>query len=121
MSRREALQISVALFTAAVFPKLPTYAETANSGKLGETVRDELHGFEYRPPSEGWSQQSATLSSARVATIYIRDADGDSNVNVVTTSVSSDYQVLASFGGLDKVVVRPWSSFVESSQQCGTD
>lgn len=115
VSRRDALQLSAALLAAAILPKSASHAETADLTKLGEVVRDELHGFEYRPPSEGWSQQSATISSGRVASIYIRDADGDTNVNVVATPVSSDFQMLTSFGGMDKVVVCPrWSLFMFS-------
>lgn len=105
LSRREALQLSVAFAAFSCFPKAFSLAGTASPEKLGEIVHDELHGFAYRPPAEGWTRQTATISSARVATIYVRDADGDTNINVVTTSVSSDFQALTSFGGLDKVVV----------------
>lgn len=108
MSRRTMLRLSVAVAASMVAPlsrfDMATAATTTPS--LGEKVENKIYGYSFRAPPSGWSKQLATLSSARIATIFIRDEDGDSNINMVSTPVSGDFTKLSSFGSIDNVQVR---------------
>lgn len=71
-----------------------------------------MHGYSFAVPASGWTRSTASLSSLRSATIYLCDDDNDSNINMVSTPVASDFQKLTSFGGIDNVLVgTTWSKF----------
>lgn len=105
--RRTALKLTVALAAALLVPGSPAKAAAKGSDPaLGERFDNRDFGYSFIPPGAGWSKEVATLSAGRAATIFLREADGDTNVNMVTTPVSSDFQKLSSFGTMEKVLVR---------------
>lgn len=108
ISRRTMFRFSVALATSLVAPlsfSELTRSETATP-LLGGKVESSIYGYSFSAPPSGWSKQVATLSSARTATIFVRDEDGDTNINMVSTPVSGDFMKLSSFGSIDNVKVR---------------
>lgn len=105
--RRDVLRLSAVIAASLAFPKLKGIAATMTktAPELGEKIDSGVFGYAFSTPPDGWSKQIVTLSSARTATIFVRDKDGDSNINMVSTPVSGDFTKLSSFGSIDNVVV----------------
>lgn len=108
-SRRKALQYFAAtlITSPALLQHNTAFAATPQKApvKLGPIEQSDAYGYSFATPPEGWSRSIASLSSFRSATVFLNDADGDSNVNVVVTPVPGDFQKLTSFGTLENVLV----------------
>lgn len=59
--------------------------------------------YSYAIPSSGLKKNIASLNGGRVATIWVDESDGDSNISCVETPIQSDFQKLTSFGPVDNV------------------
>ncbi|CAN8074044.1 unnamed protein product [Agarophyton chilense] len=104
-SRREIMHVLAAIAMApGVLPQHVNAAAAAGSVKLGGLEKGEAYGYSYASPPESWSRSTASLSSFRVATVFVNDEDGDSNINMVVTPVSGDFRKLTSFGTVDNVL-----------------
>lgn len=88
---------------AAATSSAPT--SKSGLGLLGEAEDNSVYGFSYNVPVQGWTKNVTSLSSGRSATIFLRDADGDSNISMVTTPVPGDFAKISSFGTIDEVMV----------------
>lgn len=108
-SRRKALQYLAAtlITTPALLQHSAALAASSQkaSVKLGPIEESDAYGYSFATPPEGWSRSTASLSSFRVATVFLNEADGDSNINMVVTPVAGDFQKLTSFGTLENVLV----------------
>lgn len=121
VSRRSVLSLSAALAaglllraedqttggaaTAAVAATSAASTTKGGSDLLSIAETNKAYGFSYKGPASGWTKNITSLSSGRSATIFLRDADGDSNISMVTTPVPGDFTKLSSFGTIDEVKV----------------
>lgn len=119
VSRRSVLSLSAALAaglllraedqtkggTATASAAATNVTAKGGSDLLGTTETNQAYGFSFNAPASGWTKNITSLSSGRSATIFLRDADGDSNISMVTTPVPGDFAKISSFGTIDGVMV----------------
>jgi PsbP len=104
ISRRALLTRTASASAAATalaltsLPFLPAQADTAAAPEVVET-----YNYSFTAPAN-FSKSVVSLSGGRIATIFVSDADHDTNVTMVTTPVASDFQRLTSFGPVETVV-----------------
>lgn len=118
VSRRSVLSLSAALAaglllraedqtkggTATASAAATNVTAKGGSDLLGTTETNQAYGFSFNAPASGWTKNITSLSSGRSATIFLRDADGDSNISMVTTPVPGDFAKISSFGTIDGVM-----------------
>jgi PsbP len=105
VTRRAILNRTLAIASAALMSTVvpSTVPRSGAAGVDLAPVAGELidsPNYSFRAPS-GFSKTIGSLSGGRIATIFIADDDGDSNVTMVETGVQSDFQKLTSFGSVD--------------------
>lgn len=104
VSRRRVLTAAGATAFAALASHLGPCAAAPSlpvQGASGRIV--ESSEYLYAIPSSGLSKNTASLNGGRVATIFVDESDGDSNISCVETPIQSDFQKLTSFGPIDNV------------------
>ena len=96
VTRRAVLNRALAIASAALMSTVvpSTVPRSVAAGVDLAPVAGELvdsPNYSFRAPT-GFSKTVGSLSGGRIATIFIADDDGDSNVTMVETGVQSDFQ-----------------------------
>jgi hypothetical protein len=94
---------AAAALAAAVAPARDALAAAAPAAATS-TVLVDTSEYSFAVPGTGLTRSVASLSGGRIATVFVCEDDGDSNISMVQTPIRGDFQVLTSFGTVDTVL-----------------